>query len=84
MENQQEKELSHEELMAKKEEMMNFYTEALPYLKVQHEYEDLLFKIDQARFNRTNIQMQYAMLMEQLKNAENETEPRYKESTEEK
>jgi hypothetical protein len=84
MENQQEKELSHEELMAKKEEMMNFYTEALPYLKVQHEYEDLLFKIDQARFNRTNIQMQYAMLMEQLKNAENETESRYKEATEEK
>lgn len=84
MENQQEKELSHEELMAKKEEMMNFYKEALPYLKVQFEYEELLFKIDQARFNRTNIQMQYAMLMEQLKNAENETEPRYKEATEEK
>lgn len=84
MENQQEQELSHEELIAKKEEMLQFYTEALPYLKVQLEYEDLLFKIDQARFNRSNIQMQYAMMMEQIKNAESETEPRYKEEEETK
>ena len=67
MENQQipnERELTAEELDARKNEMLQFYKESVPYLEAQLKYEDLLMKIDEARFKRTNIQMQYAMLMQ--------------------
>ena len=65
MENQQETELTVEELMQKKEEMLQFYTESLPYLEAQAKYEKLLAEIDESRFKRTNIQMQYAMMAQQ-------------------
>jgi len=64
MENQQEQELSHEELIARKEEMLKFYTDSLPYLEAQLKYEKLLSEIDEYRFKRTQIQMQYAMMMQ--------------------
>jgi hypothetical protein len=62
MENQQERELTVEELAAQKEQMLQFYTESLPYLEAQLKYEQTLLAIDEARFKRTNIQMQYAMM----------------------
>jgi hypothetical protein len=62
MENQQEKEFTAEELAAQKEQMLQFYTESLPYLEAQLKYEQTLAAIDEARFKRTNIQMQYAMM----------------------
>ncbi len=70
MENQQEKEMTAEELAAQKEQMLKFYTESLPYLEAQLKYEEVLMKIDETRFKRTSIQMQYAMMM----NAQNEIE----------
>jgi hypothetical protein len=70
MENQQEKEMTAEELAAQKEQMLQFYTESLPYLEAQLKYEEVLMKIDETRFKRTSIQMQYAMMM----NAQNEIE----------
>lgn len=70
MENQQEKEMTAEELAAQKEQMLQFYTESLPYLEAQLKYEEVLMKIDETRFKRTSIQMQYAMMM----NAQNEVE----------
>jgi hypothetical protein len=65
--NQQEPEveLTAEELAVRKEEMLKFYTESLPYLKAQAEYEKTLCEIDEARFKRTTIQYQYAMFMQQ-------------------
>ena len=82
MENQQETELTVEELMQKKEEMLQFYTESLPYLEAQAKYEKLLAEIDESRFKRTSIQMQYAMMAQQDKeNAE--TGERYKMEEEE-
>jgi hypothetical protein len=65
MENQQEKELTHEELIQKKEEMKAFYDESTPYLESQAKYEKLLTEIEEARFKRASYQYQFAMMMEQ-------------------
>lgn len=66
---QQEMELSPAELEARKEEMLQFYTESLPYLEAQFKYEEMLMKLDEVRFKRTNIQMQYAMMMQAQRDA---------------
>ncbi len=55
--------LSPEELAEKKEEMLRFYTESMPYLKAQLSYEQALLEIDELRFKRSQIQMQFAMMM---------------------
>jgi hypothetical protein len=79
MENQQDKEFTAEELAAQKEQMLQFYTESLPYLEAQAKYEDVLLKIEEARFKRTSIQMQYAMMAQNQQEAEledtDDTEP---------
>jgi hypothetical protein len=72
MENQQEKEFTAEELAAQKEQMLQFYTESLPYLEAQLKYEQTLAAIDEARFKRTNIQMQYAMMAQAQQEIEND------------
>jgi hypothetical protein len=54
--------------------MLQFYTESLPYLEAQLKYEETLLKIDEARFKRTNIQMQYAMMAQAQQEAEQESE----------
>ena len=74
MENQQEREMSAEELAAQKEQMLQFYTESLPYLEAQLKYEQTLLAIDEARFKRTNIQMQYAMMAQAQQEAELEND----------
>ena len=55
--------LSPEELTAKKEEMLQFYEESMPYLKAQLNYEKMLSEIDEMRLKRTQIQMAYAQMM---------------------
>jgi hypothetical protein len=71
MENQQpEQELSHEELMARKEEMKQFYDESVPYLESQAKYEKLLTDIEEARFKRAQFQYQFAMMMSQSQGQE--------------
>jgi hypothetical protein len=62
---EQDVELTAEELAEKKEQMLKFYTESLPYLKAQAEYEKILAEIDEARFKRTTIQYQYAMMSQE-------------------
>lgn len=74
MENQQEREFTAEELATQKQEMLQFYTESLPYLEAQLKYEDTLMKIDEVRFKRTSIQMQYAMMAQAQQEAELEEE----------
>jgi hypothetical protein len=65
MENQQqEMNLTPEELAERKEEMLKFYTDSLPYLEAQYKYEETLMKLDEVRFKRTNIQMQFAMMIQ--------------------
>lgn len=55
--------LSPEELIAKKEEMLKFYKDSMPYLQAQFDYEELLSQIDEMRLKRTQIQMAYAQMM---------------------
>jgi len=66
--NQQEQELdlTPEQLTERKEQMLSFYKESIPYLEAQLNYENLLTSIDEVRFKRTNIQMQYAMLASEM------------------
>ena len=63
--------LSPEELAERKEEMLKFYTESMPYLEAQLNYETKLSEIDEMRFKRTQIQMQYAMMMNPQEEEEN-------------
>lgn len=73
MENQQqEMDFSPEELAMRKEEMLKFYTDSLPYLEAQFKYEETLMKLDEVRFKRTSIQMQFAMLMQSQEDGEKE------------
>lgn len=75
MENQQqEQELSHEELMARKEEMKKFYEESVPYLEAQCKYEKLLTDIEEARFKRAQFQYQFTIMMAQMQGKEGEEE----------
>ena len=74
MENQHEQELSHEELIARKEEMKQFYTESIPYLESQLTYEKLLTEIEETRFKRASFQYQFAMMMQQPPEEETELE----------
>ncbi len=55
--------LSPEELAARKEDMLTFYKESMPYLEAQFEYEKMLSEIDEMRLKRTQIQMTYAQMM---------------------
>ena len=55
--------LSSEELALKKEEMLQFYKDSMPYLEAQFEYEKMLSEIDEMRLKRTQIQMAYAQMM---------------------
>ena len=68
--------LSPEELVAKKEEMLKFYKDSMPYLQAQFDYEELLSQIDEMRLKRTQIQMAYAQMM-----APPEEEPMPKEAS---
>ena len=63
---EQEQELTPEQLTERKEQMLSFYKESIPYLEAQLNYETLLTSIDEVRFKRTNIQMQYAMLASEM------------------
>ena len=74
MENQQEREFTAEELAAQKEQMLQFYTESLPYIQAQSNYEEALLKLDEIRFKRASIQMQYAMMMQGPEEPEDENE----------
>jgi len=63
MENQQDQEnMSVEQLAQRKADMLNFYQDSIPYLEAQLNYEDMLLKIDEARFKRSSIAYQFAMM----------------------
>jgi len=62
MENQQEN-ITPEELVRRREELTAHYKETVPFLKKQLEYEELLTKIEEARANRFMIQVRVAQHM---------------------
>lgn len=59
----EEQELTQEELAARKEEMKAFYDDSLPYLESQSKYEKFLTEIEESRFKRATIQIQWANIM---------------------
>jgi ABC-type transport system involved in cytochrome c biogenesis ATPase subunit len=64
MKNQQmNEELSPEQLEARREEMKQFYENSLPYLEAQSKYEKLLTDVEEARYKRATMQIQYASMM---------------------
>ena len=65
--------LTAEQMYQKKEEMINFYKDSMPYLEAQHSYEEMLCKIDEVRFKRANIQYQFAMMNAGPEEEEEET-----------
>ena len=59
-------ELSEEEMVAKREEINNFYKENIEHLKVQLEYEGMLRDIEKARAERVQAQMFLAQAVHRL------------------
>ena len=72
---QEMEQMSPEDLAKKKKEMLDFYTESIPYLDAQHKYEETLMKLDEVRFKRAQIQMQFAMMMNPPEEMEDEPQP---------
>lgn len=66
--------MTPEQIAERKAEMLSFYTDSLPYLQAQYEYENILSKIDEVRFKRASIQMQFAMMMNGQKEQEEQEE----------
>jgi hypothetical protein len=62
MENMQMPELSHEEIAARKEEMLNFYKDQIEFLKVQIEFETLTADIEDARLRRLVAMVRQAQI----------------------
>lgn len=54
---EEQKELSKEEIKARREEITAFYKENIKHLKVQKEYEELLRDVEKARAERLQSQM---------------------------
>jgi threonyl-tRNA synthetase len=64
MENQHnEEQLSPEQLEARRDEMKQFYEKSLPYLESQSKYERLLTEIEESRYKRATMQIQYASMV---------------------
>lgn len=63
MENQHQEDLTPEELEARREEMKSFYEKSVPYLEAQAKYEKLLTEVEEARYKRATMQLQYASMM---------------------
>jgi threonyl-tRNA synthetase len=76
---QQEMEnLTPEQLAARKDEMKQFFEEAVPFLEAQHKYEKLLAEISEFKYKRFQYDTQYSMQMYQMQHPEEfETEERY-------
>jgi uncharacterized protein (DUF2236 family) len=70
MENQQEQmeNLSPEELVKRKEEMKQFFEEAVPFLEAQHKYEKLVAEISEFKYRRLYFDTQAMSLMYQMQN----------------
>jgi hypothetical protein len=81
MSDETNKELSPEEVKARRAEITKFYKEQIPHLKVQAEYERLMTEIEESRAKRVQAQgflAEFYVNMEEEKNKEEQemTNPR--------
>jgi hypothetical protein len=74
MENQHQEELSPEQLKERRAEMQKFYEDSVPYLEAQAKYEKLLTDVEEARYKRATMQLQYANMMAASHHLEEEEE----------
>ena len=86
MENQQEQmeNLSPEELIKRKEEMKQFFEEAVPFLEAQHKYEKLIAEISEFKFKRLHFDTQAMSLMYQMQNGPESEEEKESEAKQER
>jgi threonyl-tRNA synthetase len=78
MENQpMNEQLTPEELEARRLEMKDFYEKSLPFLESQSKYEKLLTEIEEARYKRATMQIQYANIVAATQQPEEDDEDDY-------
>ena len=81
VENTEENELTPEEIIVRRKELVKFYKGETPLLKARAEYEEYLTKIEEARFARFQIRIAHAQMVAPQENPESpeESENRMKE-----
>ena len=62
MKKPENQDLSPEEIEKRKQEMLSFYKESVPYLEAQLSYETLLVQLDEVRVRRIKAQHEMAYL----------------------
>lgn len=72
-------ELTPEQLEARRDEMKQFYENSLPYLEAQAKYEKLLTEVEEARYKRATMQIQYATMMAATRPVEEDEEETFPE-----
>ena len=72
---QEPKELSKEEILQRKQELTDFYTENIPHLKVQLEYEMLLRDISKTRAEKLQADSFIAQVMNAVDEEDEDDEP---------
>lgn len=55
--------VTDEQLQERREELLKFYTEEIPLLQARFEYEELITKIEEARFARFQMDVAKANMM---------------------
>lgn len=58
-----DEQLTPEQLEARRQEMKEFYEKSLPFLESQSKYEKLLTDIEESRYKRATMQIQYATMV---------------------
>lgn len=48
----EQKQLTEEQMLEAREKMLTYWNDEIPKLKIQLEFEELIAKIEEARFNR--------------------------------
>jgi hypothetical protein len=71
-----EEEMNEKDFAQQKQELIEFYNDAVPQLEAQLQYEDLAADVEEARLRRLMAQMRIAQLMAPPQEEEGEPAPR--------
>ena len=69
------KDLSPEELKERRQKITDYYSEHIPHLKIQLEYEELLTSIEKLRAERYQAQMFLAQAYQEQSQEQTEQQP---------
>jgi len=67
-----EQQLTDQELNQRKEEMKQYFEDAIPFLEIQCKYEKLISEISEFKFKRFHYDSQLVTLMNQLNPSQTE------------